>query len=74
MGTASYMAPEQARGEPADPCSDSFAFGCVLFEMLAGKPPFARTTAADTMAAILREDPPRLAELRADLPRRSCRW
>jgi len=68
MGTASYMAPEQVRGEPADPCSDSFAFGCVLYEMLAGKQPFARTAAADTMAAILREDPPRLAELRADVP------
>jgi Tol biopolymer transport system component len=68
MGTASYMAPEQMRGEPADPCSDSFAFGCVLYEMLAGQQPFARSTAADTMAAILNEDPRPLVELRLDVP------
>jgi Tol biopolymer transport system component len=68
MGTASYMAPEQVRGEPADACSDCFAFGCVLYEMLTGGRAFARPTAAETMAAILREEPPRLAEARADVP------
>jgi serine/threonine protein kinase len=61
-GTIGYMSPEQARGEPADPASDIFSFGCVLYEMLAGAPPFDRASPADVTAAILRDDPPPLAE------------
>jgi non-specific serine/threonine protein kinase len=57
MGTVGYMAPEQARGEAADHRSDIFAFGCVLHEMLSGVQPFRRDTLADTMAAILHDDP-----------------
>jgi len=58
LGTVGYMAPEQVRGLPADHRSDIFALGCVLYEMLCGTPPFRRETAADTLSAILREDPP----------------
>ena len=58
LGTVGYMAPEQVRGEPADHRSDLFALGCVLYEMLTGQRAFKRETAAETMAAILREDPP----------------
>jgi serine/threonine-protein kinase len=55
-----YMSPEQIRGEPADKRSDVFALGCVLHEMLAGKPAFRRSTSAETAASILKEDPPAL--------------
>ncbi len=58
MGTAGYMAPEQVRGLPADARSDLFAFGAVLYELLSGVQAFRRATAADTMSAILREEPP----------------
>jgi eukaryotic-like serine/threonine-protein kinase len=63
MGTASYMAPEQVRGEPADPRTDIFAFGAVLYEMLSGQRAFRRETPAETMTAVLREDPPELPDL-----------
>jgi len=62
MGTASYMAPEQVRGEPADPRTDIFAFGAVLYEMLSGVRAFRRDTAVETMTAVLKEDPPELPE------------
>src|SRR6266404_3356006 len=62
MGTASYMAPEQVRGEAADPRTDIFAFGAVLYEMLSGKRAFRRDTPAETMTAVLKEDPPELSE------------
>jgi serine/threonine protein kinase/Tol biopolymer transport system component len=62
MGTASYMAPEQVRGEPADPRTDIFAFGAVLYEMLSGQRAFRRETPAETMTAVLREDPPELTD------------
>ena len=68
MGTVGYMAPEQVRGQAVDARADVFAFGCVLYEMLTGQRAFRRDTAAETMTAILREDPPELAQLRADLP------
>lgn len=62
MGTASYMAPEQVWGESVDPRTDIFAFGAVLYEMLAGKPAFRRDTAAETMTAVLKEDPRELSD------------
>jgi Tol biopolymer transport system component len=62
MGTASYMAPEQVRGEAADPHTDIFAFGAVLYEMLSGVRAFRRETAAETMTAVLKDDPPELSD------------
>jgi len=61
MGTVGYMAPEQVRGQPADPRSDIFALGCVLHEMAAGRKAFSRETPAETMTAILREEPDELS-------------
>jgi serine/threonine protein kinase/TolB-like protein/Tfp pilus assembly protein PilF len=60
MGTIGYMSPEQVRGDNADAPSDIFSLGCVLVEMLIGERPFARDSAAETMAAILRDEPPSL--------------
>jgi serine/threonine protein kinase len=68
MGTVGYMAPEQVRGQTLDARADLFAFGAVLYEMLAGERAFRRDTAAETMTAILREEPPDLLVARADLP------
>jgi Tol biopolymer transport system component len=62
MGTVGYMSPEQVRGEPTDARSDIFSFGAVLYEMLTGKRAFKRETSAETMSAILREDPPELSD------------
>src|ERR1700692_3360835 len=62
MGTAGYMSPEQVRGASVDARSDIFSFGAILYEMISGKRAFHRETAADTMSAILKEDPPDLAE------------
>jgi tRNA A-37 threonylcarbamoyl transferase component Bud32/WD40 repeat protein len=58
FGTASYMSPEQVRGEPLDHRSDVFAFGTILHEMVSGKNPFRKETAVETMTAILKEEPP----------------
>ena len=63
MGTAGYMSPEQAQGERADARSDLFALGAILYEMLSGRRAFAGATPADTLAAVLRSDPP---EIEAD--------
>jgi serine/threonine protein kinase/Tol biopolymer transport system component len=57
LGTAAYMSPEQARGQPVDKRTDIWAFGCVVFEMLTGRAPFARETMSDTIAAILEAEP-----------------
>jgi Tol biopolymer transport system component len=57
IGTAGYMSPEQVRGEPVDARSDIFSVGAILHEMLTGRPAFTRKTAAETTAAILKEDP-----------------
>jgi len=62
MGTASYMAPEQVRGDLADARTDIFGFGAVLYEMLSGKRAFRRETTAETMTAVLKEDPPELSD------------
>jgi len=60
LGTVGYMSPEQARGEPGDPRSDLFSLGTVLYELVSGRRAFQRDTAAETLTAILREDPPEL--------------
>ena len=56
LGTAAYMSPEQARGQAVDKRTDIWAFGCVLFEMLAGRQTFGGATASDILAAILQRD------------------
>ena len=57
LGTVSYMSPEQARGEEVDARSDQFAFGLIVYEMAARKRAFVRASAAETMTAIIREEP-----------------
>jgi serine/threonine protein kinase len=57
LGTAAYMAPEQARGQTVDKRADIWAFGCVLFEMLTGKPVFQGETTSDILAAVIKEEP-----------------
>jgi serine/threonine protein kinase len=68
LGTPAYMSPEQVRGEAVDARSDVFSLGAVLYEMLSGRRPFQRDSAAETLAAILRDDPLRLSESGRDLP------
>ncbi|HYV42203.1 MAG TPA: protein kinase [Thermoanaerobaculia bacterium] len=68
LGTLGYMSPEQVRGKPADVRSDLFSFGAILYEMLSGKRAFQGDSAADTMSAILREDPPDLSLTNQNLP------
>lgn len=63
MGTAVYMSPEQARGLRTDHRSDIFSAGVVLYEMIAGCPPFRRGTIADTVSAILNDEPRELSSL-----------
>jgi serine/threonine protein kinase len=57
LGTGPYMSPEQMRGKPVDKRTDIWAFGCVLFEMLAGRTPFVGETMSDLVAAILEREP-----------------
>ena len=68
IGTATYMSPEQARGEQVDIRSDQFSFGLILYEMLAGTPAFDRGSAVRTMAAIVDEECRPLATLNATVP------
>jgi eukaryotic-like serine/threonine-protein kinase len=62
IGTLGYMSPEQVRGEKAGAPNDIFSLGVVLYEMVAGRPPFSRNSAAETISAILTEDPPDIAD------------
>ncbi|MBK9065212.1 MAG: protein kinase [Acidobacteria bacterium] len=68
MGTLGYMSPEQVKGKPADARSDIFSFGAILYEMLSGQRAFHRDSAAETMSAILREDPPDLSVTNQNIP------
>ena len=67
LGTAAYMSPEQARGQPVDKRTDIWAFGCVLFEMLTGCSAFARGSVTDTLAAVVGAEP-EWKSLPADTP------
>jgi len=67
MGTLGYMSPEQVRGIRSDHRTDIFSFGATLFEMLSGRPAFRKAVPADTVTAILRDDPPHLSAMRADV-------
>jgi serine/threonine-protein kinase len=68
VGTAAYLAPEQIRGEPLDRRVDVYALGCVLFQCLAGKPPYLRDTDMLIMWAHVGAEPPSLSAERSDLP------
>jgi eukaryotic-like serine/threonine-protein kinase len=67
MGTVGYMSPEQVRGRAVDQRSDIFSFGAILYEMLSGSRAFQGESVADTMSAILREDPPELSQTATDI-------
>src|SRR3974390_2272637 len=68
LGTAGYMSPEQVRGQSADHRTDIFSFGTVLYEMVTGKPTFRKATSAETMTAILNEEPPSISQLTPTAP------
>ncbi|HEY6000727.1 MAG TPA: protein kinase [bacterium] len=68
IGTLPYMAPEQVRREAVDPRTDLFSFGVLVYELATGRRPFTGRTLADVSSAILRDAPPPLASVRADLP------
>ena len=72
MGTIAYMSPEQANGLPLDFRSDQFSFGAVLYEMVTGKRSFQRQSIAETLAAILRDDPQPVASLNPQAPAPLC--
>jgi TolB-like protein/predicted Ser/Thr protein kinase len=68
LGTVPYMSPEQVKGEKVDVRTDIFSFGVVLYEMLSGHQPFTNRSAAETISAILNEEPPTLSRYAPDLP------
>src|SRR5512135_1471940 len=73
LGTAGYMSPEQAGGQPIDFRSDQFSLGSILYELVSGKRAFQGKTGVDTLAAILNEDPQPLADLSPQAPA-PLRW
>jgi hypothetical protein len=73
MGTVGYMSPEQASGQPADFRSDQFSFGTILYEMVTGRKAFERKTSAETLTAIIREDPEPLESVSPRTPA-PLRW
>jgi hypothetical protein len=68
LGTVGYMSPEQVRGKTVDHRADIFAFGAILYEMLAGKRAFEKSTSAETMTAILNEDPSGISQIAQSTP------
>jgi eukaryotic-like serine/threonine-protein kinase len=68
LGTVGYMSPEQVRGQVADARSDIFAVGAILYEMLTGKLAFRKATSAETMTAILHDDPPAISTVAPSVP------
>jgi serine/threonine protein kinase/tetratricopeptide (TPR) repeat protein len=68
MGTVAYMSPEQARGEPADHRSDLFSLGVILYQLASGRLPFERESAVESLHATIKEEPPPLSEITADIP------
>ena len=68
MGTVGYMSPEQVRGKTADHRSDIFSFGTILYEMVTGKQTFRKPTSAETMTAILKEEPPPISQIAPTSP------
>jgi serine/threonine protein kinase len=68
LGTVPYMSPEQVKGEKVDVRTDIFSFGVVLYEMLTGHQPFASRSAAETISAILNDEPPTLSRYAPDVP------
>ena len=68
MGTVGYMSPEQVRGHATDHRTDIFAFGAILYEMVMGQRSFQKATEADTISAILNEEPPPISQLGPDTP------
>jgi serine/threonine protein kinase len=68
MGTVGYMSPEQVRGHVTDHRTDIFALGAILYEMVTGQRAFQRDTEADTVSAILNEEPPSISQLSPEMP------
>ena len=68
LGTVTYMSPEQARGQPVDTRTDIWAAGVMLYEMIAGRNPFAAQTSSEVLAAVLNREPAPIARFEPDAP------